>query len=94
MRDKDFEKVYAVPRRTECISKELVFYINFFGNHNGFKQILDRLENEEVSKDFNMAVISHLAAMITTAVSIYHKGFIEAFGARIVKAIIGRLMNE
>ena len=68
-------------------------FINFFGNEGGFAEILDVLENGEMNENLNIQVMGNLATLISLPANIYHKTFMDEFGARICNAIKARLLG-
>ena len=88
-----YARAYAVPRNFKCTSRHFMHYINYFGNEQGFEKILDVLENAEMDDSINMQVLVNMAILITLPAIVYHKSFMDEFGARIIKAIKDRLLG-
>ena len=56
--------------------------------------ILDLLENAELDENLNLKYLLNLAAIIALPAVVYHKAFMEEFGARIVAATKKRLLGN
>ena len=69
-------------------------FINYFGNEGGFEKIIEVLENGEMNDELNIQVMGNLATLIALPANIYHKAFMEEFGARIANSIKARLLGS
>ena len=68
-------------------------FINYFGNEKGFELILDVLENGKMDETLNIQVMGNLATLISLPANIFHKSFMDDFGARICSSIKARLIG-
>ena len=64
------------------------------GNEKCFETILDLLENAKLDDAINIAVLINLASLICFPAVVYHKGFVDDFGARIITATKARLLGS
>lgn len=67
-------------------------FMDFFGNEKGFELILDVLENAKMDETLNIHVMGNLATLIALPANIYHRTFMDDYGARIVSSIKARLL--
>ena len=65
-------------------SGKLMEFINYFGNEKCLDIILDLLENAELDDSLTIQIIFNLAALIARPAIIYHKSYMDEFGARII----------
>ena len=68
-------------------------FMNYFGNEKGFEMILDVLENAKMDDTLNIQVMGNLATLIALPANIYHRTFMDDYGARIVNSIKARLLG-
>ena len=81
----DFDAVYAVPRSGKCTSGKIIHFINLFGNKGCIKAILDLFEKD--NKQHSIQTMMNLITIVSQPAVLYHKGFIEEHGAKIIKII-------
>ena len=91
--EEGYSRVYAVPRSFQCTSEQFMHIINYFGHEGGFEEIIDILENGEMDETLNIQVMGNLATLISLPANIYHRTFMDEFGARISNAIKARLLG-
>ena len=85
-----YNRIYAVPRKGKCMSRDFLKIINLFGNSGGFDLILDVLQKHVYNISYNTQRINsnsfvNLILCITMPFIVYHKDFIKEYGPKIVE---------
>ena len=90
-----FERVYAVPRIYSCLSKRFLYQLDKFGNAGGFEELLAVMETHPLEdKNLSLTSLGYMITLISMPSKLWHKQFIEQYGARFCAAIIKRFLES
>jgi hypothetical protein len=88
------DRVYMVPRLSGCMSAKFLDMMNYFGHKGGFLMILECIENQKLDEHLNLTILAYYNTMISMAVSLWHRDWMNEFGQKYIDAMVKRLLES